>query len=89
MKIDIKHLSNLCKLKLSESEIEKFENQLDSIVDMIKELPDITLDFNIMDESNPMTLRKDEVISNYKRDDILKNAPEIKAGCIVVPSVID
>ena len=31
--------------------------------------------------------RKDEVVPSYKREDIIKNAPEKEAGCIIVPGV--
>ncbi|MEG0895322.1 MAG: Asp-tRNA(Asn)/Glu-tRNA(Gln) amidotransferase subunit GatC [Oscillospiraceae bacterium] len=36
-----------------------------------------------------MELREDVVENKFKRDEILKNAPQIKAGCIVVPKVIE
>ena len=36
-----------------------------------------------------MQLRSDEVANKPNRDELLQNAPEVQAGCIVVPKVIE
>ena len=38
---------------------------------------------------SPMTLRKDVAENHYRREDILRNAPEVQAGCVVVPKVVE
>ncbi len=40
-KSDVKHTADLAKLKLTESELEKFSKQLSSIVDYISELNEV------------------------------------------------
>ena len=42
-----------------------------------------------MDPSNPMQLRQDEIRPSLKRDQLLQNAPQTQAGCVVVPKVVE
>lgn len=89
MKVDIKHLAKLARLKTTPEQEEVFANQMQSIIEMVEKLPEISSNDNLVDAKNPMKCREDIASNNFKRDDILKNAPEVKAGCIVVPKVID
>ncbi|MBR5121722.1 MAG: Asp-tRNA(Asn)/Glu-tRNA(Gln) amidotransferase subunit GatC [Oscillospiraceae bacterium] len=89
MNIDIKHIAKLSRLKIDESEIARYEKEMSDIIDMVEQLPAIEDDL-LLDTSNVMKLRKDE-LSNDKisRDEILKNAPKVVAGCVVVPKTVD
>lgn len=89
MKIDIKHVAKLARLRIEDDRIEKFESEMLSIIDMVENLPEISGDDNGLERSNPMILRKDEVTPSMKRDLLLKNAPEVKSGCIVVPKTVE
>ena len=37
-----------------------------------------------------MTLREDIAVTNkFKREELLSNAPEVQAGCLVVPKTVE
>ena len=42
-----------------------------------------------VDTENTMELRADEVIPSASREDMLMNAPQVAAGCIVMPKVVE
>ena len=43
-----------------------------------------------LDESNSMILRKDEAVTGkYSRQELMANAPQVKAGCLVVPKTVE
>jgi aspartyl-tRNA(Asn)/glutamyl-tRNA(Gln) amidotransferase subunit C len=89
MKVDIKHLAKLSRLKTTEEEEKRFEVQLQSILEMVDRLPAISSDDSLVDPTNPMKCREDIAEQLFKRDEILKNAPQVQAGCVVVPKVMD
>lgn len=89
MKIDIKHIAKLSRLRIEDDKLEKFEKDMESIVNMVDRLPDVegTLDLNPKDT---MTLREDKAVTDkFKRKELLKNAPEVQAGCLVVPKTVE
>lgn len=89
MKIDIKHIAKLSRLRIEDDKLEKFEKDMESIVNMVDKLPDVegTLDLNPKDI---MTLREDKAVTDkFKREELLKNAPEVQAGCLVVPKTVE
>ncbi len=91
-KEDVKHIAKLSKLDLTEQELEKYTNELSSIVDFANELSNIDVEgvkptAHILDIKN--VFRKDEVQPSYDREEILKNAPSKDAGCVSVPKVVE
>lgn len=89
MNIDIKHIAKLSRLRIEDSELEKFEKEMQNIVDMVEQLPDID-DEIILDASNPMRLREDVAVNDkFTRNELLKNAPNVQAGCLVVPKTVE
>ncbi len=89
MNIDIKHLANLSRLTFSPEEEAKFEKEMVNIVALVEKLPDLDASGPLIDPHNPMQLRSDEVVNEANRGELLQNAPEVQAGCIVVPKVIE
>lgn len=90
MKIDINHIAKLARLKMDEQQAEKFAHQMEGIIDMVANLPAIEGVATGLDPAHPMTLRPDVAIpSECKRDDILANAPQVEAGCVVVPRIVE
>ena len=90
MKIDIIHIALLARLKMDEQQAEKFARQMEGIIDMVDKLPAIEGVATGLDPENPMALRPDEAIpSECRRDDILANAPQVEAGCVVVPRIVE
>ncbi len=89
MNIDIKHIAKLSRLKIEDDKLEEFENQMQNIVNMVEKLPDIDEEM-VLDENNPMILRKDEAVTDkYSRQELMANAPQVKAGCLVVPKTVE
>lgn len=89
MNIDIKHIAKLARLKIEDNQLGKFESEMQNIVNMVENLPDID-DELVLDESNPMILRKDKAVTDkYTRQELMANAPQVKAGCLVVPKTVE
>ena len=88
MELDIKRLAKLAKLKFTPEEEEKYAAKMANIVAMVEKLPDLDASGPLIDPDNPMEFRKDEVEKKYSRDELLANAPEVQAGCVVVPKTV-
>ncbi len=90
MKIDIKHIAKLSRLKIEDDKLEKFEKDMETIVNMVDNMPDVDGPLTLLDEENPMTLREDKAVTDkFKREELLANAPEVQAGCLVVPKTVE
>lgn len=89
MNLDIKHLAKLSRLIFSPEEEAKFEKEMANIVAMVEKLPNLDASGALIDPDNPMQMRKDEVVNQLNRTELLQNAPEVQAGCIVVPKVVE
>lgn len=87
----VKKISNLSKIKLSESEEENLKIELNKILDWVDELKTVNTNevepmLSVFNET--MSMRKDESESNSS-EQILSNAPEKKEGFFVVPKVVE
>lgn len=90
MKIDVNHLAKLARLRIEEDKLAKFEADMESIVAMVEQLPEVSGDASGLDPEHPMKLRKDvESAEKYSRSELLANAPQMQAGCVVVPKTVD
>lgn len=90
MEIDVKRLAKLSMIKIDDSEIEKFKKDMKGIVEMVQGLPQIDGELIAIDPQNPMTLREDKLSeTKFSRDEILANAPDVIAGCVVVPKTLE
>lgn len=89
MEIDIKHIAKLARLSIPEEKVEKFQKEMENIINMVENLPELDTEGSLVDPSDTMELRKDEVQPSYPRDEMLKNAPNTAAGCILIPKVVD
>ncbi|MCI5800703.1 MAG: Asp-tRNA(Asn)/Glu-tRNA(Gln) amidotransferase subunit GatC [Oscillospiraceae bacterium] len=89
MKIDIQHIAKLARLSIPEEKAPMFERQMEEIVAMCENMPEITADFDPVDPAHPMALRRDEIAPSFSREDILRNAPQSQAGCVVVPRTVE
>ena len=89
MKIDIKHIAKLSRLKIEDEKLEKFEKDMESIVNMVDRLPEVDGDVDLNPE-DAMTLREDKAVTDkFRREELLANAPEVQAGCLVVPNTVE
>jgi aspartyl-tRNA(Asn)/glutamyl-tRNA(Gln) amidotransferase subunit C len=89
MKIDIKHIAKLSRLRVNDDEVEKFTQDMENIVSMIENLPQLDDTGALVDPTNPMILREDVAEHRFRRDELMQNAPQKKAGCVVVPKVVE
>ncbi len=89
MEIDIMRLAKLGKLSIPEDKVEEFRKKMEDIIQMVENLPDIEIDGSLVDPTDTMELRKDEVQPSFPRDEMLQNAPYTAAGCILIPKVVD
>ena len=89
MNIDIKHIAKLARLRIEDDQLDKFESEMENIVGMVEKLPDIQ-DEMTLDPDNPMILRKDVAVQDkFTRQELMQHAPQVKAGCLVVPKTVE
>lgn len=89
MNIDIIHIAKLARLRIEDDQLDKFESEMENIVGMVEKLPDIQ-DEMTLDPDNPMILRKDVAVQDkFTRQELMQNAPQVKAGCLVVPKTVE
>ena len=89
MNIDIKNIAKLARLRIEDDQLDKFESEMENIVGMVEKLPDIQ-DEMTLDPDNPMILRKDVAVQDkFTRQELMQNAPQVKAGCLVVPKTVE
>ena len=89
MNIDIKHIAKLARLRIEDDQLDKFESEMENIVGMVEKLPEIQ-DEMTLDPDNPMILRKDVAVQDkFTRQELMQNAPQVKAGCLVVPKTVE
>lgn len=89
MEIDIKRIAKLSRLEISQDEIPKIAKNMENIIHLVENMPSFDSEELKLDENNPMILRSDEVAPSFNREELLKNAPELSMGCIVVPKIIE
>ncbi|HEX6977499.1 MAG TPA: Asp-tRNA(Asn)/Glu-tRNA(Gln) amidotransferase subunit GatC [Patescibacteria group bacterium] len=93
-KADVKHTAHLAKLKLSESELEKFSKQLSSIVDYIGELNEVdTLKTEPTSQTTGLTdvLREDkiEVENCLTQEESVSGTDNIHNNYFIVSRVLE
>lgn len=90
-KDEIRALSRLARLQLSESEVESLQGELAGILDHMELLTEVDTEGVV-----PMThvgtstqsLRPDEVRESLDRDLVLGAAHRVEDGCFAVPSIL-
>ncbi|MDD6032980.1 MAG: Asp-tRNA(Asn)/Glu-tRNA(Gln) amidotransferase subunit GatC [Oscillospiraceae bacterium] len=87
--MDLKRLAKLSRLTFTPEEEARFGAEMERIVAMVAQLPDLDASGPLIDPDNPMEFRKDEAEHRFTRQELLQNAPEVQAGCIVVPKMVD
>lgn len=90
MAIDVQHLAKLARLRIEDDKLAKFEKDMESIVAMVEQLPDVSGDAWNLDPNHPMKLREDiDGTDKLTRAELLSNAPQMQAGCVVVPKTVE
>ncbi len=88
MEIDIKKIAKLSRLAIEPEREEKFQKDMQNIIEMVERLPEMETGDLSPKVEDTMTLRKDIVEPSLPRDEVLKNAPQVAAGCVVVPKTV-
>ncbi len=90
---DINKIAKLSRIKLGAGEVEKFSDEISTIMDWIGKLADVNTD-NVEPMAGvgnlPLRYReKDEITDGGVQGKVLANAPKSQFGCFVVPKVVD
>jgi len=88
----IDYVGILAKLELSDEEKEQAKKDMSSMLDYVGKLNELdTKDVEAMSHTFPVSnvFREDVVTNSDDRDNMVKNAPEEKDGCYVVPKTFD
>lgn len=89
---EVEHIARLARLKLTEAEKQKFQEQLSEILDYAARLQGVNT------EGIPPTasvlpprsvLRADEVRPGLSRDELLQNAPQVEDDQFRVPPILE
>lgn len=90
--IDIRHLSALAQLKLSEEEAAAVAGDLARIIDMVDQMQALNTE-GVKPLAHPLDsaarLRPDEVTEGVDRDLYQEGAPETESGLYLVPRVVE
>lgn len=91
-KKEINYIADLCKIGLSDEEIEDFTQGLERTLGHLEILNELDLDdveptYFINLDKNP--LREDVVGESLPLEEVIKNAPEEKYGYFKLPNVMD
>ena len=89
---EVVHIATLCRLGLSEAELERFQGQLSNILENFEILKQIDTS-DVPPTAYPIPLqnvvREDEAAPSFPQSDILANAPRQEEGCFRVRAVLE
>ena len=88
----VKHIAKLARISLDEKKINSLSKDLSSIMEFIGKLNELNTEKTVPLTSiinASLRSRKDEVLDEKIRDQILKNSPEKNEEFFVVPKVIE
>ena len=91
-KQEVKHISNLARLELSEDEVEKYREQLSNILEYFSMLQSLDTKGVAPTDGSEMAvirLRSDIPRPGLTQEKLFENAPEIEAGQFLIPPVLD
>lgn len=89
---EILHIAKLANLNLKESEVEKYKENLQDILNfanVVNNAPIEGLKETIGANNSYNVLRKDEVEQTSTKEELLQNAPEQQEGMFKIPKVIN
>ena len=89
---EVKNLSQLSKISLTDAEISNFEKDLNILLDEVESINEIDVSnvpitYNVNDMKNP--LRDEEIRESLDRDEVLKNTSEKQYGYFKILKVME
>ena len=91
-KEEILHIANLAQLELQENEVEKYQENLEEILDfanIVNNAPVEGLDVTIGTNEAKNVFRKDEIKIFEDNESLLQNAPTQEQHMFKIPKVIN
>jgi len=93
-KKEVQHIAKLARLGLTQSEVEKFQKELSSILDYIEKLKEVDISkteptsHSILVENIMRSDKETEKLRNRKTEKLMELAPETKNGYLKVKSIL-
>ena len=90
-KEEVLHVAKLARLEFSPEEIEKYQQELNDIlnyIDMLNEVDAAEIKPLAQVNNDTNNLREDEVRKSLTVEEALLNAPEAEDGAVIVPKVV-
>lgn len=91
-KDDLKMLSDLSRLYLSEDDLEKYGKEMQEIMTLMDTIGESPFEYNLIDNENAVpfsSLRADKEEKFSNMDKIVSGGPETIENMFVVPKVVD
>ena len=89
---EVKHVTHLARLEITDEEAAMFTEQLDSIISFAEELNEVDTG-NVKPTTHVLQMKnimwEDVPDKGLPVEDVVKNAPDHKDGYIRVPSILD
>jgi len=89
---EVLHIATLCRLSLSQAELERFREQLSNILENFEILKQVDTS-DVPPTAYPIPLEnvmgEDEAAPSFPQSDILINAPRQEEGCFRVRAVLE
>ncbi len=95
MSVDIetvRRVARLARIAVEEKELARLAGELNGILGWVEQLGEVDVEgVEPMTSVTPMRLKRraDEVTDGNRRDDVLLNAPDARAGFYTVPKVVE
>ena len=89
---DVLHIAKLARLKLADNELESHKKNLQEILDFADTINHVNTDDigeTIGINENYNVFRKDEIVQDSDKDELLANAPSQDEGMFRIPKVIN
>ena len=85
------HVANLAKIHIDESDMEKYQEELTKLLEIVQKIDDIVINTEeilIAPWSGDASLREDVSGEMLSREEVLKNVPRKSGSYIEVPGVM-
>ncbi len=90
--IDVRYTANLARLRLTDQEVTRFQQQFGDIMRLVDTLTELNVE-GVEPTAHPApvldVMREDEAEANLTKDRVLENAPDSALNQIRVPKVVD
>lgn len=89
---DVEYVAKLSRLHITDEQKQKLTGDMAAIIGFADKLSELDAG-NAEPQAHAIVVenvfREDEIKPSYKRDEILKNAPDKQAGCFAVPRIVE